>query len=209
MIEIKQLVTGPVEENCYFIYNDESMLIVDPGEDEVEIKRIVEELGRKPVAILLTHTHYDHIGAVETIRHTYDIPVYVHPIEQEWLGNPTLNLSGRHPGMKDIVVAPAEHEFELKDYTLGGMTFKVVHTPGHSPGSVSFIFPEARFVVSGDALFAGSVGCSDLPFGDGKQLLEVIKSELFTLPKDYAVYPGHRGASTIGKEIETNPFFRF
>ncbi|MGX6979743.1 MBL fold metallo-hydrolase [Vagococcus elongatus] len=207
MIQIKQLVTGPVEANCYFIYNETSLLIVDPGEDGGKIKEMIANLNRKPVAILLTHTHYDHIGALEEIRSTYDIPVYVHPSEQGWLTDPNLNLSGLRP-MDMIVCEPAEFEFELKEYTLGEMTFEVRHTPGHSQGGVSFVFPEARFVVTGDALFAGSVGRSDLPTGDSRVLIHGIREQLFTLPENYKIYPGHRGSSTIGFEKKHNPFFQ-
>lgn len=204
MIEVKYFVTtGPAEENCYFIYNEENLLIVDPGNDAHLIKQFITESGRKPQAILLTHTHYDHIGALEEIRQTYQIPVYVSPAEQAWLKDPQLNLSGAG----NIICQEAEHEFELTDYTLGGMTFNVVATPGHSPGGVSFIFPSDRFVVTGDALFGGSIGRTDLPQGNHEQLLASIQTELFTLPDDYEVYPGHRGPTTIGYEKAHNPFF--
>lgn len=206
MIEIQGMTTGPVEANCYFIYNDKNMLLVDPGEDAGKIKEKVAEIGRKPVAILLTHTHYDHIGALEDIRQTYQIPVYVHPLEQEWLTDSKGNLSGLRP-MAEIICQPAEYEFEEKRYTLGDMAFEVRHTPGHSQGGVSFVFPEGEFVVTGDALFAGSIGRSDLPTGDMETLLASINEQLFTLPETYTIYPGHRGKSTIGYEKTHNPFF--
>lgn len=207
MLSIKQIVTGPVQANCYLISNQEFLIIVDPGEDAAIIQAEIDKTTCKPVAIILTHTHYDHIGAVEAIRHAYQIPVYVSPLEQEWLGNPQMNLSGlgRHDDMDDIIVAPAEYEFEMTDYELGGMPFKVVPTPGHSIGSLSFIFDD--FVVTGDALFAGSIGRTDLPTGNLEQLLDGIKSQLFTLPPELPVYPGHRNSTTIGHEIATNPFF--
>lgn len=210
MTEIKSFVTsGPAEENCYFIYNKTHLLIIDPGNDFDYIKEVIATLDRQPVAILLTHTHYDHIGAVEETRHFYDIPVYVSPLEQSWLGDPMANLSGalRHSDMADIVVGPAEFEFEEKSYTLGGMTFEVRNTPGHSHGSVSFVFHDDRFVVTGDALFKGSIGRSDLPTGNMAQLMNSIQQQLFTLPADYAAYPGHREPTTIGFEMATNPFF--
>ncbi|QCI86979.1 MBL fold metallo-hydrolase [Vagococcus zengguangii] len=206
MIEIQGMTTGPVEANCYFIYNDEAMIIVDPGEDADRIKAKVEEIGRKPVGILLTHTHYDHIGALEEIRQTYDIPVAVHPLEQAWLQDDKLNLSGLRP-MESIVCQPAEVELEEKTYEMGGMHFEVLYTPGHSHGGVSFVFPEAEFVVTGDALFAGSVGRTDLPTGNMDTLLTGIQTKLFTLPEHYTIYPGHRGSSTIGFEMAHNPFF--
>lgn len=205
MIEVKYFVTtGPAEENCYFIFNEEHLIIVDPGNDAPLIEKFISESGRKPVAILLTHTHYDHIGALEEIRQAYQIPVYVSPAEQSWLGNPMLNLSGP----SQLICQPAEFEFEMKEYTLGGMTFKVVATPGHSPGGVSFVFPSDRFVITGDALFGGSIGRTDLPQGNHEQLLASIQKELFTLPEDYLAYPGHREPTTIGQEKKHNPFFQ-
>jgi len=208
VLTIKQIPTGAIQENCYLIYNNQSLIIVDPGDEAEKLKKEINSIDAKPVAIILTHTHYDHIGAVDIIRDAYNIPVYVSPIEQSWLQTPELNLSGlsRHDDMDDIVIRPAEFEFKDYDtYTLGDITFKVVPTPGHSPGSVSFIFDD--FVVCGDALFKGSVGRTDLPFGDSEALLSGIKKELFSLPDDLTAYPGHGPETTIGREKKENPFF--
>lgn len=206
-MHIEQIKTGMIEENCYLVYNDEALLIIDPGEDAAKIKTQIEKTQQQPVAILLTHTHYDHIGAVEELRQFYQIPVYVSPLEQNWLGDPILNLSGlgRHDDIANIIVSPAEYEFEMKPYRLGNMTFRVVPTPGHSIGSVSFIFDD--FVVSGDALFKGSIGRTDLYTGNLEQLLHSIQTQLFVLPDEFAVYPGHGDATTIEHEKRTNPFF--
>lgn len=206
-MHIEQIKTGMIEENCYLVYNDEALLIIDPGEDAAKIKTQIEKAQQQPVAILLTHTHYDHIGAVEELRQFYQIPVYVSPLEQSWLGDPILNLSGlgRHGDIANIIVSPAEYEFEMKPYRLGNMTFRVVPTPGHSIGSVSFIFDD--FVVSGDALFKGSIGRTDLYTGNLEQLLHSIQTQLFVLPDEFAVYPGHGDATTIEHEKRTNPFF--
>ncbi|MBZ3647385.1 MBL fold metallo-hydrolase [Enterococcus hirae] len=206
-MHIEQIKTGMIEENCYLVYNDEALLIIDPGEDAAKIKTQIEKTQQQPVAILLTHTHYDHIGAVEELRQFYQIPVYVSPLEQSWLGDPILNLSGlgRHDDIPNIIVSPAEYEFEMKPYRLGNMTFRVVPTPGHSIGSVSFIFDD--FVVSGDALFKGSIGRTDLYTGNLEQLLHSIQTQLFVLPDEFAVYPGHGDATTIEHEKRTNPFF--
>lgn len=206
-MHIEQIKTGMIEENCYLVYNDEALLIIDPGEDAAKIKTQIEKTQQYPVAILLTHTHYDHIGAVEELRQLYQIPVYVSPLEQSWLGDPILNLSGlgRHDDIANIIVSPAEYEFEMKNYRLGNMTFRVVPTPGHSIGSVSFIFDD--FVVSGDALFKGSIGRTDLYTGNLEQLLHSIQTQLFVLPDEFAVYPGHGDATTIEHEKRTNPFF--
>ncbi len=206
-MHIERLKTGMIEENCYLVYNEEALLIIDPGEDAEQIKQEIKKTNQQPVAILLTHTHYDHIGAVEPLRAYYQIPVYVSPLEQKWLGDPILNLSGlrRHDDIADIIVSPAEYEFEMKTYTLGNMSFRVVPTPGHSIGSVSFIFDD--FVVSGDALFRGSIGRTDLYTGNLEQLLHSIRTQLFVLPDEFAVYPGHGDATTIEQEKRTNPFF--
>ena len=207
MIQIEQIRTGVIQENCYLVYNEEALLIIDPGAEAAKLIQEITRLGKKPAAILLTHTHYDHIGAVEELRHHYQIPVYVSPLEQAWLSNPILNLSGlgRHDDIANIIVQPVEHEFKLTDYEIGGMKFSVVPTPGHSIGSVSFVFDD--FVVVGDALFKGSIGRTDLHTGDMQQLLHSITTYLFTLPEEFPVYPGHGDATTIQHEKATNPFF--
>lgn len=207
-LTIERMVTGTIGENCYVVYDDKNLLIVDPGDEADKLIKWIDSFGRTPRAILLTHTHYDHIGAVEALRKHYSIPVYVSPDEQEWLGNPIHNLSGldRHNDIKDIIVSPAEFEFEIdKTYDIDGLKFKVVATPGHSIGSVSFIFDD--FVVTGDALFKGSIGRTDLYTGSLPQLLQSIDTQLFTLSDDYVVYPGHGDSTTIGNEKNTNPFF--
>lgn len=205
MTQIKRITTGRIEENCYVIYQEGKALIVDPGDEFPTIKKVVDELKVIPTAILLTHTHYDHIGALEEVRRLYSVPVYVSDLEQAWLGNPILNLSinSGHP----FTTEPAEYEFELfRTYDMEGFQFKVVPTPGHSPGGVSFVFDD--FVVSGDALFKGSVGRADLTGSDLGALLKGIKEQLFTLPDNIQVYPGHGDETTIGYEKRTNPFFK-
>ncbi|BCA85661.1 hydroxyacylglutathione hydrolase [Enterococcus saigonensis] len=206
-MEIIKIPTGEIQENCYLVAEKESLLIIDPGADGPIIKQEITKLKAKPLAILLTHTHYDHIGAVDELRNYYDIPLYVSPLEADWLQDPMMNLSGlgRHEDMANIVVTPADFLFVLKEYVFGDLSFKVVATPGHSIGSVSFIFND--FVISGDALFRGSIGRTDLPTGNLQQLLTSIKTELFTLPDEFPVYPGHGDATTIEREKQTNPFF--
>lgn len=203
MPEIKGLLTGNFE-NCYIIYEGNKALIVDPGFEPDKISAEIDHLGVTPAAILLTHCHFDHIGALEAIRSRYSIPVYVSPLEQEWLVDPTLNFSANRE--QPVSARPAEFEFEtLKTYDINGLTFNVLPTPGHSPGSVSFIFDD--FAVVGDALFKGSIGRTDLPYGDTEQLLAGIKEQLFTLPDETPVYSGHGEPTTIGHEKRTNPFF--
>lgn len=209
MPNIVRTINETAMENTYYITNDEYMLIVDPGSNTEKIFRKIEELDKIPFAILLTHTHYDHIMSVEAIREAYPgIPVYVSPKEAEWLGNPELNLSGknRHSDIANIIVQPAEFTFEAhKEYDLGGMKFTVVETPGHSIGGVSFVFDD--FVITGDALFKGSIGRWDLYTGDHQMLVDAIQRELFTLDSDIKVYPGHGVSTTIGHEKLYNPHF--
>lgn len=206
MINIRRIETGWIPENCYILYKGTNALVVDPGDETSKIKDQLEELGVRPVAVLLTHTHYDHIGALEDIRTDYEIPVYVSEEEQDWLGDPELNLSARHP--HPVVARPADVEFNLfEEYDIVGFRFTVVPTPGHSPGGVSFVFYEDNFVVTGDALFRGTVGRSDLPGSDPEQLLQGIEKHLLTLPEDMKVLPGHGGETTIGREKRFNPFF--
>ncbi|MBM7709330.1 MBL fold metallo-hydrolase [Enterococcus lemanii] len=204
-MQIQQIPTGPIQENCYLIWQQQDLLIIDPGADAHLLKEQIKKNAAHPLAILLTHTHYDHIGAVEELRAFYNIPVYVSPLENNWLANPLLNLSSRHPELGGIVVQPAEHELELRGYKIGSIEFQVVATPGHSHGSLSFIFED--FVVSGDALFKGSIGRTDLHTGNLEQLIESIQTQLFTLPDHYEVFPGHGEPTTIAWEKQTNPFF--
>lgn len=207
MLNIKQLPVGMGQANCYIISNKTEALIIDPGAEHQVISHYIDELDVQPIAILLTHTHYDHIGALEKIRETYAIPVYVSSKEQSWLKDSNKNLSAfvGHP----ITANQAEYELNpTETLNLSDFTFKVVPTPGHSPGGVSFIFEKGAFVLTGDALFAGSVGRTDLPGSNPDALFAGIKEQLFSLPEEYTIYPGHGEPSTIGTEKQTNPFFQ-
>ncbi|MDR2833720.1 MAG: MBL fold metallo-hydrolase [Streptococcaceae bacterium] len=208
-MQIARSVNEVAYENTYYIYNEEHVLIVDPGSDTATIFSALEQIGKIPAAILLTHTHYDHILSVDKLREKYtNLPVYVHPLEADWLGDPMKNLSGlsHNAHMENLVIQPADYFFEdEKSYSIGGMTFTVVETPGHSAGSVSLIFKD--FVVSGDAMFQNSIGRWDLPTGNQETLLNSCKTRLLVLPEEFKVYPGHGEPTTIGMEKEFNPFF--
>ncbi|KXT78557.1 MBL fold metallo-hydrolase [Streptococcus sp. DD13] len=198
-------------ENTYILEKEQSLLVIDPGSDWESIKRQLLILEKPISAILLTHTHYDHILSLERLRETFHRPpVYVAEAEAAWLYQPIDNLSGlpRHDDLEDVICRPAEHFYQYDTpYTIDDFTFQVVPTPGHSIGGVSVIFPSEEVVFSGDALFRETIGRSDLPTGNQDQLLRSIRQQLFTLPNHYRVYPGHGGDTTIGHEKTFNPFF--
>ncbi|MDR1567366.1 MAG: MBL fold metallo-hydrolase [Streptococcaceae bacterium] len=208
MLDIIKLTNKVALANTYFISNAESLIIIDPGSDTEQILKTIEQLDKKVCAILLTHTHYDHIMSVEAIRAAYpEVLVYVSPLEAKWLFTPELNLSGlaRHDDMPDVIVQKADFGFNDHHlYTIGGMSFKVLPTPGHSIGGVSFLFDD--FVVTGDALFKGSIGRTDLPTGNHSQLIVSIKAELLILPEDMPVLPGHGENTNIRDEKWYNPY---
>ncbi|WP_018658954.1 MBL fold metallo-hydrolase [Allofustis seminis] len=207
MIDIQQIVLGDIESNCYILSKEQHALIVDPGfSPEIIIKKIKAQ-NVTPLAILLTHTHYDHIGAVDALVEEYQIPVYVAPDERDWLTDAQKNLSART--LTPVTICAKAHTFNYQEiYHIGPFTFQVVHTPGHSPGGVCFIFEEGRFVITGDALFAMSVGRTDFPGSEPDKQIPALRQKILSLPDDYKIYPGHRHPSTIGKEKRDNPFFQ-
>lgn len=210
-MKIQMIRNAIAAENTYFITNDEATIIIDPGSETKEILDLIDGLEKPVVAILLTHTHYDHIMSVDAVRDKTGAPLYVSELEADWLYTPTLNLSGlpRHEhDLPNIVIKAAEHTFKIKQpYQLSGFSFTVLATPGHSQGGVSFVFEEEQVVFSGDALFAGTIGRTDLYSGDMDTLKHSIKSQLFTLDHNFIVLPGHGKQTTIGTEVMYNPYF--
>ena len=206
-MKIKTLSLGPLGTNCYILSKNNRCLIVDPGGDAAVIKQYITTNDLTPDAILLTHAHFDHIGAVDTIRKMYQIDVYLHEDEQDWLENSSLNRSALFLGEEGGYTTTAPDQL-LQPGTLqiGEFSIQVVHTPGHSPGSVTFIFSDDACVVSGDVLFQRGIGRTDLPGGSMEQLAESIVTQLYVLDDEYAVYPGHGPQTTIGEEKEMNPF---
>ncbi|MCR5785096.1 MAG: MBL fold metallo-hydrolase [Eubacterium sp.] len=205
--KVEQRMVGPIMENCYLIVNTDTKeaLIIDPGAEAGKIKGMVDKCEAKPVAILLTHGHYDHIGAVNEIKRMYDIPVYVHETEDELLEE-TKTGQLRYMGITE----PVEGDERLHgepELNLAGFSIKVFHTPGHTKGGVCYYFKNEGVLFSGDTLFRGSVGRTDFPGGSMSELVHSIEDKLFTLPEDTKVYPGHEGETSIGFEKVYNPFF--
>lgn len=203
-----QVPLGPLQTNCYILSKDDrTCLIFDPGEEGDKLGSFIEQHNLTPLAIVLTHAHFDHIGAVDDIREHFNIPVYIHEKEADWLLDPALNGSARYPMIHNISGKPADfiirHEQEMK---IADFTFHVYETPGHSPGSISIYLKDFDLVVAGDALFNGSIGRTDLPGGNHHQLLQSIHQKLLVLPEETIVLPGHGPTTTIGQEMDSNPF---
>ncbi|MEH7524860.1 MBL fold metallo-hydrolase [Bacillus sp. JJ1503] len=207
-MEWNQLPLGPLQTNCYILSKENNIcLIFDPGEESDKLSSYIQKAKLKPVAIILTHAHFDHIGAVDDIREEYNIPVYIHEKEADWLLDPALNGSSRYEMIPNISGKPADiiinNEQEIR---IGDFTLQIYETPGHSPGSISIYIKDSGLVVAGDALFYGSIGRTDLPGGNHQQLLNSIHNKLLGLPEETIVLPGHGPATTIGQEMDTNPF---
>lgn len=205
-MKVGQCRVGMVRTNCYGLLNTETneMILVDPGDSPDAIASMAEQMGGRPVAIFLTHGHYDHILAVELVKEKYQIPVYACRKEEELLKDPQLNLTAMiHRPMS---IRPDEMVEDLEEFTVAGFQIQAIHTPGHTQGSVCYHFPEEKLLVSGDTLFCGSVGRTDLPTGSGAQIVESLHRLLEMLSEDTDVLPGHESATTIGYEKRYNPF---
>lgn len=201
------LTVGQVAENCYIARLDGSDrgLIIDPGEEAERILHVVDELGLGIDAILLTHTHFDHIGAVAPVARATGAPVYCPELEVPVLRDimafvPWPGFGPYESYEADETVAGGE------TLELAGMTIEVVFTPGHSPGHVTYAVRDEGALFSGDVLFQGSVGRVDLPGGDWPTLLESIRGLVDGFAEETTVYPGHMGVTTLGAERATNPF---
>jgi hydroxyacylglutathione hydrolase len=210
MLKIDQMELGPVQTNCYIISNDsKECLIFDPGEESGRIIALLKKKEFKPLAILLTHAHFDHIGAIDDLREVFGIPVYLHELEKDWLSRPNLNGSGKYAMVPDYRMKDADILLGgEKELGIGSFSMDVFHTPGHSPGSLSYSFREEGFAIVGDTLFRGSIGRTDLVDGSEKKLLQSIQESLLTLPEHMVLFPGHGPETTPEQERKNNPFLK-
>ena len=205
-IKITPFILGEYQTNCHIVTQGEDCWVVDCGySPETLIEHLAQE-NLHPSAILLTHCHADHIAGLDQLRNAIgNVPVHCHPIEKEWNMNPTLNLSSF--GGMPIMVAPPDAELtEIDKLSLGSSTWRILHTPGHSPGSICFVHDESKQAIVGDTLFAGSIGRFDFPTSNAEDLRHSIHHVLMALPDDMKIFPGHGPSSTIGEERASNPF---
>jgi glyoxylase-like metal-dependent hydrolase (beta-lactamase superfamily II) len=207
---IDTIVMGDFQTNCYCVRNSKDRkecLIIDPGLEPEALVLMLKQNGYTPVDILLTHGHVDHIGGVETLRqHWPGVRVSIHKDDAGMLTNPAENLSLMAGSMVQARPADVLLGAENTDYQAVALRFEILHTPGHSPGSICLYSDRDHILFAGDTLFAGSVGRSDFPGGSHETLIAMIREKLLILPEQTTVYTGHGPATTIKNEKKFNPF---
>lgn len=206
--DVTTFVLGEYQTNCFVVGvpGAKACWIVDCGFDPGEMLDHVAAAGLRPQAILLTHTHPDHIAGLDLALGRFGpLPVYVHEAERGFCADPMLNLSA-FMGAPIAVSEPDRHLAGGERLDLAGTSWRVVHAPGHSPGGVLYVHDGSRQAIVGDTLFAGSIGRMDFPTSDPDVFRRTIREVLMTLPDDMTIHPGHGPATTIGRERRTNPF---
>ena len=203
---METFVLGDVSTNCYLIYNQKSReaVVVDPADNGAFVLNKCRELQVKPVAVILTHGQFDHILAVEDICRAFSCQVYAGREEDRLLQDSSMNLSTIMGTERTIVCADVLVK-EKDELSLAGFKWNVLETPGHTAGSVCYYIPSEQILFSGDTLFAGSLGRTDLPTGDQKEIVSSIREKLLPLPEETKVFPGHGEGTTIGRERRYNP----
>lgn len=205
-MQLIQLRTGLIKANTYIIHNGKDAAIIDPGGNEKRILTTLQEHNLNLVQILLTHGHFDHIGAVAALKAATGAKIYIHTADAAMLNNDELNLSvtfrtSVRPSYADVLL------IDKDTIETPAGTVLVLHTPGHTKGGVCYLIENVIF--TGDTLFAGSIGRTDFPGGSYEELITSIKNQLFVLDKDYTLYPGHEESTTLLTEKRTNPFLEF
>lgn len=203
-LQVQTLPVGMLEVNCYLAWDPSTArgVIIDPGDDAADIVAAVTAAGFTPVAVVLTHGHVDHIRAVGEVCRRFGIAVFIHPAERQLYLSPLNALLPWLPAAADL---PEPLPEAVDGFGLG---IEVLPTPGHTPGCVCFWIPAAGVLFSGDTLFCGGVGRTDLPGGSLTDLERSLREVLYVLPAETRVYPGHGAPTTIGSERRSNPFVR-
>lgn len=210
MINVQSFTFSPIQENTYVLFNENNdAIIIDPGcysnAERETLKTFLTENGLKPVYLLNTHCHLDHVFGNKWVAETYDLIPHIHEKEQKMLQ--MAPASGQMWGLPFDNYEGKLEFLEHGDHIMFGEDdLKVILAPGHSPGSICFYSEKHGWIIGGDVLFLESIGRTDLPYGDHQQLLNSIREQLFTLPDITVVYPGHGPATTIRHEKEYNPF---
>lgn len=206
-MEFDSVIVGALETNCYLVYCHETLqcAVVDPGAEAQKIFRLIAERGVTPVMLLNTHGHIDHIGANKDVKERFNIPLYIHASDEAMLENVQQSELSFFLDAKDSP-SPDKYLEEGETIKIGKSSLKVIHTPGHSPGSVSFLGD--GFLLSGDTLFYRGVGRTDLPGGSWTELVKSIKTKILTLPDETTVLPGHGPYTSVGQEKSFNPFIQ-
>jgi hydroxyacylglutathione hydrolase len=208
---IDRLILGDFQTNCYVVRKDESAtdcVLVDAGIDARDLITFLQDHRLRPIAVILTHGHIDHIEGLVAIRRRYpEVKVYIHELDADCLADPVANLSALMGGA--FVTEPADVLLTDGDTVQeAGLTLAVLHTPGHSPGGICLYAEQEGVLFSGDALFADSIGRTDFPGGSMEQLLESIHAKLLSLPDQIVVHPGHGNRTTVARERRSNPFLQ-
>ena len=209
MIQILQMPLGPLQTNCYLLACEETLqaAVIDPSWNGRLIADTAADKGWTITHILLTHSHFDHVGGLSELKEAVDAPIYIHPEAVEMLAHANTSasffqLSIPQPPKPDRMLAAGDI---LK---VGNLKLNVLFTPGHAPGHVSFYLPDHRVIFDGDVLFQQGIGRTDLPGGDYQLLMDTIREKLMVLPDETHVLSGHGGATTIGSERQNNPFLQ-
>ena len=206
-MKIEKYVVGIIGTNCYLVINEETKeaVLIDPGAYPLKIRNAVKEAELKIKAVLLTHAHFDHIMGLDDVRKEFQVPVYVEEEDMNMMTDSRWNLSVNYVngGYQYKDATPVKDGQILE---IAGMQFKVIHTPGHTPGGCCYYMEKEGVLFSGDTLFQASVGRSDFPGGSASELVRSVKEKLLALPDETHVYPGHMDETTIGYERRHNPF---